>query len=171
MKKAFLLFFGILFIQQTILSQENTNQFDANGKRHGVWKKYYPTTKQLRYEGQFNHGVETGVFKFYCQDCKDQPMAVKRFSSEGNVASVQYFTIKGKLVSEGEMEGKNRVGEWVYYQEKSKDVMTREQYTNGKLDGVKTTYYPNGEKTEETHYKNGLKQGENMYYSPEGVSA
>ncbi len=145
------------------------NQFDENGKRDGVWEKYYSGTKQLRYKGTFNHGEETGTFKFYCENCKEQPMVIKDFSSNGNNASVQYFTIKGKLVSEGTMEGKDRVGEWVYYHENSKAIMTREHYNKGKLEGVKTTYYPNGTKTEETHYQNGLKQGENNYYSPEGV--
>ena len=169
MKHAFFLFFGILFNLQPIIAQEKVNQFDDNGKRDGVWKKYYPETKQLRYQGQFDHGQETGTFKFYCEECKEQPMAIKDFSSNGSKASVRYFTIEGKLVSAGDMEGKNRVGEWVYYHEKSKTVMTREHYKTGKLDGVKTTYYPNGTKTEETHYQNGLKQGENNYYSPEGV--
>jgi len=169
MKYPFLLSLGILFIIQSSIAQESVNQFDANGKRDGVWKKYYPATKQLRYEGQFDHGEETGVFKFYCEECKDQPMATKDFSANGTKAFVRYFTIKGKLVSEGEMEGKNRVGEWVYYHEKSNAVMTRERYKKGKLEGIKITYYPNGTKTEETHYQNGLKQGENNYYSPEGV--
>ncbi|HBY70227.1 MAG TPA: hypothetical protein DEG69_22210 [Flavobacteriaceae bacterium] len=169
MKNLFSLFLGIVFSSQLLLAQEKVNQFDADGKRDGVWEKYYPGTKQLRYKGQFDHGKETGVFKFYCETCKDQPMAIKEFSSNGNNASVQYFTIKGKLVSEGEMEGKNRVGEWVYYHEKSDKVMTREFYKNGELDGVKTTYYPDGTKTEETHYQDGLKQGENNYYSPEGI--
>jgi len=168
MKNLCFLFFGILFILP-LVAQEKVNQFDENGKRDGVWKKDYPGTKQLRYKGQFDHGQETGVFKFYCETCKDQPMAIKDFSSNGNKTSVQYFTIKGKLVSEGNMEGKDRVGEWLYYHEKSKAVMTREHYKNDKLDGIKTTYYPNGTKTEEIHYQNGLKQGENNYYSPEGV--
>ncbi|PVW13500.1 toxin-antitoxin system YwqK family antitoxin [Marixanthomonas spongiae] len=169
MKHVFVFFFGILVSLQISIAQENVNQLDENGKRHGVWKKYYPGTQQLRYEGQFDHGKEIGTFNFYCKACNGQPMAVKNFSSEGTKAYVRYFTIKGKLVSEGEMEGKNRIGEWVYYHAGSNAVMTREYYKNGKLDGTKTTYYPNGTKTEETHYENGLKHGESKFYSPQGV--
>ena len=33
----------IVFVT-TIVSAQNVNQFDANGKRHGVWKKYFDDT-------------------------------------------------------------------------------------------------------------------------------
>ena len=142
---------------------------DAQGNRHGLWKKTYDGGKQLRYEGTFENGKEVGEFKFYCETCKDKPTVIKNFSGKDGMADVKYFTITGKLVSEGKMKDKDRVGEWVYYHEKSKEIMTRENYTNGKLQGKVITYYPNGKITEETTYKNGIKEGENNYYSPEGV--
>lgn len=162
-------FFSLLFIASSMFSQEKINQFDTNNKRHGVWKKYHDNSRQLRYEGQFNHGKEIGVFKYYCSDCKDQPMVIRTFNESNNKAHVQFFTKKGKLVSEGEMIGKNKIGEWVYYQKKSKNIMTREFYIDGKLDGFRKTYYINKKVTQETHYKNGLKNGEENYYSLEGV--
>ena len=33
------------------MAQSDKNQFDAQGKRHGVWEKKFPGTDQLRYEG------------------------------------------------------------------------------------------------------------------------
>ncbi|WP_203292908.1 toxin-antitoxin system YwqK family antitoxin [Luteirhabdus pelagi] len=168
MKKAFLIFFSILMVASTAVAQEY-NQFDSEGKRHGQWRKYYPNSKQLRYEGQFSHGKEIGTFKFYCESCGDKPMVTKSFSEENEKALVKYFTIKGKQVSEGYMKGKQRVGEWLYFHKKSEAVMTREFYEEGKLHGVKTTYYPDGTKTEELSFENGEKQGPNKYYSPEGV--
>ncbi|MEL6813012.1 MAG: hypothetical protein AAFP76_16935 [Bacteroidota bacterium] len=168
MKTLFFIFFGSIAGLTTVLGQE-INQMDANGERHGIWQKKFPGSDQLRYEGRFEHGKEVGTFKFYCDDCKTQPMVVKEFSSKDNTAAVKYFTKKGKLVSEGKMKGKDRIGEWVYYPEKSKAVMTREFYVAGKLDGVKTTYYPNGQVTEELNYTNGQRQGANNYYSLEGV--
>lgn len=167
MRAVFLFFFG-MFFTLTSIGQE-VNQFDENGERHGPWKKYFPGTEQLRYEGQFEHGKEVGIFKFYCEDCKGQPMVVKSFNPNDHVAEVKYYTASGKLVSEGKMDGKNRIGEWVYYQKKSKDVMTRETYVEGKLHGVKTTYYENGKVTEELTYNNGIMEGPNNYYSYDGV--
>lgn len=150
-------------------SQAEINQLDAEGKRHGIWKKNHPGTKILRYEGQFEHGKEVGVFKFYCKDCGGKPAVIKTFSRDNDLADVQYFTVSGKLVSEGKMDGKARIGEWVYYQKKSKEILTRENYLDGELHGLKTTYYPNGIIAEEIAYENGKKQGVNNYYSPANV--
>lgn len=168
-KLSLLFFFGIVFCCVDAHSQSDINQMDAQGERDGVWRKTYPGTEQLRYEGAFEHGKEVGEFKFYCADCKDKPSVIKNFNDKDDIANVKYFTIKGKLVSEGKMKGKDRIGEWVYYPEKSKEVMTREFYENGKLHGKVITYYPNGKITEETDYKNGVKYGEDNYYSPDGV--
>lgn len=163
----------LLILLTVVTSQkgfsQEFNQFDENNKRHGVWQKYFPGTQQLRYEGKFDHGKEVGTFKFYCEECKTQPMVVKEFSSKDNSALVRYYTIKGKLVSEGRMEGKKRIGEWVYYHEKSNEIMSRETYLDDKLHGKKYTYYPNGKVTEEISYEHGLMQGENLYYGPDGV--
>lgn len=169
MKALVVIFSTILLIPSMVMSQSDINQTDSEGKRHGLWRKYHPGTQQVRYEGRFEHGKEIGVFNFYCQECGQQPSVIKTFDKNSNTARVQYFTVKGKLVSEGSMDGKNRVGEWVYYHEKSSEVMTREFYTEGKLDGTKTTYYLNGQITEEMNYVKGLMHGPNKFYSPDGV--
>jgi len=149
----------------TVGNAQEFNQMDANGKRHGAWKKYFEGTKQLRYEGTFEHGKEVGTFKFYCDTCGDQPAIVKEFTSANNIADVKYYTAKGKLVSQGKMDGKERIGEWVYFHKKSTDVMTREQYKNGKLTGVQYVYYGNGVVAEEATYVDGKLNGPNKYYS------
>lgn len=168
-KLSIFFFFGIIFLCADAFSQSEINQMDAKGQRHGVWKKTFPGTDQLRYEGAFVHGKEIGEFKFYCEECKDKPSVVKDFNDKDDIAVVKYFTIKGKLVSEGKMKGKDRIGEWVYYHKTSKIVMNRENYENGKLHGKVITYYPDGKITEETDYKNGIKEGADNYYSPDGV--
>lgn len=160
-----LMLFGFLSAQ----AQEEVNKLDSDGARHGHWKKTYPDSDQIRYEGTFEHGKEVGVFKFYCEDCGSQPTAIRTFNEKDKSVFVQYFTAKGKLVSEGILVDQEREGEWKYYHEKSSRVMSREFYKNGKLNGTQTTYYPDGAKTEELNYVNGIKEGENLYYSPEGV--
>ena len=48
--------------------------------------------------------------------------------------------------------------------------MTREFYNSeGDLDGLKTVYYLNNKIAEEVNYSKGKKEGDNIYYSPEGV--
>jgi len=169
MKSKFLLFLGIIICVTKVASQNEINQFDAQGNRHGLWKKTFEGTDQTRYEGVFNHGKEIGVFKYYCSDCNDNPAIIKTFDNKDNTAQVVYLTKKGKVISKGTMEGKNRIGEWVYYHKKATSIMTKEFYTNGKLDGIKITYYLNKKIAEEIAYKNGIKEGINNYYSFEGV--
>ena len=152
-----------------LIAQSEYNQLDNEGKRHGVWNKNYEDSSQLRYVGQFDHGKEVGTFKFYCEECETNPSVIKVFNDNDDIAEVKYYTISGKLLSEGKMDKKDRIGEWIYYQKKSKDVITSEHYVSGKLDGVKTTYYPNGEKAEEERYDLGIKKGENNYFSHKGV--
>ncbi len=169
MKLLFFILFGIVAGINAVFTQTELNALDENDERHGVWKKYFEGTDQLRYEGQFEHGKEVGTFNFYCEDCKSQPMVIKKFSAKDNTAAVKYFTIKGKLVSEGRMDGKMHIGEWLFYHKRSKSIMLRENYIDGKLHGKKITYYPNGTTTEEITYINGIMEGENLYYAPDGI--
>ncbi|GEQ86695.1 hypothetical protein ULMS_22030 [Patiriisocius marinistellae] len=168
MRAKILFLFITIFSLINISAQSEINQIDVNGERHGIWKKNFPKSKQVRYEGQFEHGKEKGLFKFYCEECGTNPMATKDFL-ENDIVNVKYFTIKGKLVSEGQMKDKNRIGEWLYYHEKSNKVMTRENYVSGKLDGVKTTYYGNDVVAETVTYKQGLMEGTNNHYSYDAI--
>lgn len=156
------------FCPSSAIGQKSINQFDDRGQRHGIWKKYYEGSDQLRYEGQFEHGREVGTFKFYCGECKDQPMVIKEFTNDGKTAKTSYYTVKGKLVSQGEMAHKDRAGEWLFYHEISQQVMSREHYRKGLLHGKKTTYYSNGNKTEELNYIDGKIHGPAYYYGPNG---
>ena len=53
------LFFSVFFGNNIVFAQK-TNQFDANKKRTGVWKKYYKN-KRIRYSGEFKDGKEIGI--------------------------------------------------------------------------------------------------------------
>lgn len=169
MKLSYFIFGFFICGVLSLKAQEEINQMDAKGARHGLWRKYYPGTEQLRYEGIFEHGKEVGVFKFYCEECGNQPTATRTFNAKDNSVWVQYFTIKGKLVSEGKLVDREREGEWISYHKNSSQPMSKEYYKNGKLHGKQTTFYPNGIITEEIQYELGVKEGENLYYSPEGV--
>lgn len=69
MKK--LALFLICFFQFVITyGQGDTNQMDEEGKRHGLWRKYY-NNNRVRYSGTFEHGKEVGVFKYYSASNSD----------------------------------------------------------------------------------------------------
>ncbi len=143
---------------------------DANGERHGIWKKNYDQTDQIRYEGQFEHGKETGVFKYYTLDKgKSILSATKDFNPKTGVAEVKFISSKGKLISEGKMKGRLYMGKWTYYHNKTDAVMSTETYNdNGKLEGEKLVFYEDGQVAEKVFYKDGLMQGLNTWYSENG---
>lgn len=150
---------------------QDINQFDANGKRHGIWKKNFEGTTQPRYEGEFNHGKEVGLFKFYKLIKKKSVLtATKQFSDNDNSAYITFLSSRGKVISEGKMIGKVYVGKWKYYHKNSNAVMQTETYdTNGLLQGEKLVFYKNGEVAERANYIDGKLQGESKWYSVKGV--
>jgi len=144
-----------------------TNKFDANGKRHGVWKKYYKN-KRIRYSGTFDHGKEVGTFKFYSAASSDFPVVVKVYKTSSATADVTFYSLEGKLESKGLMNGKNREGKWLYYHEDGKTLMSEETYKDGKLHGPYKTFYNTGKPTEVTNYVNGLLDGSYKKYAIKG---
>ncbi|WP_299334823.1 toxin-antitoxin system YwqK family antitoxin [uncultured Psychroserpens sp.] len=169
MKRHFFIY--ILTIASLSLNAQNTvNQFDEDGKRHGIWRKYFDKTKELRYEGQFNHGKEIGIFKFYkLSKGKSVLSATKEFNDQNNNALVKFLSSKGKLISEGQMNGKLRFGKWIYYHNKSDNIMSIEYYNdNGELDGEKQILYTDGSIAERSNYSNGKLEGESIWYAENG---
>ena len=150
---------------------QGINQFDANGKRHGIWRKNFYNTNQPRYEGQFKHGKEIGVFKFYkLVDKKSVLSATKEFNEHDSTAQVKFFASTGKLISEGKMNGKAFIGKWTYYHHKTNAVMSTENYNDrGELDGEKLVYYENGQLAEKSNYVDGKQEGLSTIYAENGV--
>ncbi|WP_103865265.1 toxin-antitoxin system YwqK family antitoxin [Aquimarina sp. I32.4] len=161
--------FCIVVFTCTSLIGQRYNAFDANGKRHGKWQKKYENIEQLRYEGTFDHGKEIGQFKFYKPNSGTSPTAIKTFLKNNDTVRVKYFTQKGKVISQGQMIGKERVGKWVYYHKGSNKIMMTEQYTSGKLNGEQLTYFTNGQLTEKTLYVAGKREGKSFIFSDSGV--
>ncbi len=161
----------ILFSLATFyVSAQEVNQFDANGKRHGVWKKNYKNSNILRYEGQFNHGKEIGVFKFYENiDKKAVLVASRTFNEMNSLAEVKFVTPKGNTVSEGKMNGKTYVGKWKYYHKDSNQIMTEEFYNDkGELNGERKTFYLSGKIAASAIYKLDKLDGKSKWYSEKG---
>lgn len=165
-----LLIYFLSFFASVVFAQD-INQFDANGKRHGIWKKTFEGSNVLRYEGEFHHGKEIGLFKFYKNIRKKAVLtATKQFNKDDNTAYVTFLSSRGKIISEGKMNGKMYIGEWKYYQKRNDNLLTLEHYNNGgKLDGERFVYYENGQIAEQQFYKNGNLDGASVWYSEKNV--
>lgn len=161
----------LVFILTVNVFSQDINQFDAEGKRHGVWKKNFEGTNVLRYEGAFSHGKEIGLFKFY-KKIKNKAVltATKEFNESNNITQVKFLASNGKLISEGQMDGKTYIGTWKYYQKNSDKLLILEHFNNsGKLEGERFVYYENGQIAEKQFYKNGFLDGSYIGYSENNV--
>jgi len=163
----FVIFVLLLIGFQSIYGQEAVNKYDANGKRTGVWEKYY-NNKRIRYQGQFQEGKEIGIFRYYSSSSSEYPIAIKTFKKNSNESAIKFFTEKGVLESEGTMIGKKREGKWMYYHIDGESILSEENYIDDILNGVSITYYFNGKTTEILHYKNGKLHGELKRYADNG---
>lgn len=161
---------AFLFLTMLNVHSQNTiNNVDANGKKDGLWKGFYPESKRLRYEGTFSHGKEIGEFKFYDDTKAGTVIATRTFNPNDNVAYTIFYDQNKNKVSEGKVVNKLFEGEWKYYHQAATTVMTIENYKNGKLEGLRSVYFPSGKIAEETYYKNNLKSGSSKKYSEKGI--
>ncbi|MDN3594775.1 toxin-antitoxin system YwqK family antitoxin [Zunongwangia endophytica] len=158
----------LLLLFQNLSAQEGPNQKDAQGKRDGLWKVDFPGTNQTKFEGTFDHGKETGKFKFYKEGYDQHPSAIMDFETGSDSVAVKYYTQKGEVISEGMMLNKKRTGKWTIYHHKSDQIMMTEFYKDGKLDGLQTTYFKNGKIGEKTNYSNDIKDGSSQIYADNG---
>lgn len=168
MKRIFCLI--IFFLLALPAIAQDMNKLDADGKKHGKWKGVYEESQRPRYEGTFNHGKETGTFKYF-DDTKDGVViATREFSTTDNSAYTIFYDQKKNKVSEGKVVNKQYEGEWKYYHEASAKIMTTENYKNGKLHGARKVYYPDGKIAEETNYSNGVLEGPYKKYADDEKS-
>ena len=140
------------------------NQNDAQGKKHGVWKKYHDNGK-LRYQGQFDHGKEVGAFTFYFPtgDIK----AINKFRGKSGVAYSYQFGGDSILAAEGKYINSKRDSIWTFY-DIDGNLVARESYKNDKKNGESITYFPSGRKAEVVTYVNGVKQGDWLQFYESG---
>lgn len=170
MKRYLVLFFSI-FAMTTLLGQNSPapNKLDSNGKKHGQWSGFFDNSKVIKYEGTFNHGVETGVFTFYNDNPAHTVMATRDFSKQPNAAyTIFYDDLKNK-VSEGNVVNRVYEGLWKYYHRNSKEIMTTENYKKGVLNGKRTVFYKDGKVAEEVNYVEGKKNGLYKKISGNGI--
>jgi len=148
---------------------QEINKLDEKGQKHGLWKGTFPESKRPRYEGTFDHGKETGIFKFFDDTKAGTVIATREFNPKDNSCYTIFYNQNNNKVSEGKLINKQYEGEWKYYHKDSPTIMTSENYKNGKLDGIRKVFYKEGKIAEEISYKDGKKEGTYKKYAENGV--
>lgn len=110
-----------------------------NGKKHGSWTEYYNNGFINKVTTYFN-GIKQGLYL--------------EFNDRGEIQMKAYLH---NGVYEGEVLEFNRA-----------KIRERRTYSGGKLNGLKRTFYINGNPQEESNYVDGKMDGEAKYYDTEG---
>ncbi len=169
MKSSFFKIVLFFFICQALLSQTDSNKLDDKGKKHGLWKGVYADTKNPKYEGTFEHGKEVGTFTFFDNTKTKIVIATREFNPKDNSAYTIMYDHKKNKVSEGKVINKLSEGKWIYYHKASTVIMSTENYSKGKLEGLRSVFYASGKIAEETMYKNDVKDGVYKKYAENGI--
>jgi len=112
------------------------NKFSDTGNREGDWRGYYETG-EIRYEGVFKDGKETGVFKYYYKSGNLEKELL--YIEDGIRAKVRIYYSNRKIKTLGEYCFKKRCGTWEYFDD-SGEIIIKENYTKGLLNGLYFTY-------------------------------
>ncbi|MFW5915846.1 MAG: toxin-antitoxin system YwqK family antitoxin [Bacteroidota bacterium] len=137
-------------------SQENQdiNEYDENGNKHGVWKKKY-SNGEIQYKGEFRHGKPAGELKRYFPN--GELMAIMNHRGEGEVYAT-LFNKEGKKRAEGKYIDKERDSTWIFYGTEN-NVILKENYNKGEKVGKSVRFYLNGDTSQIAHYRDGEKHG------------
>jgi antitoxin component YwqK of YwqJK toxin-antitoxin module len=146
------------------LAQAQVNQTDANGKRHGSWSKKYENG-QVRYLGEFNHGIPVNTFKYYFDDGSLRTENVYR-GKTGVCLSLQYGQ-EEKLAAKGIFKSRLKDSVWTYF-DANGVVIARETFVKDQRQGKAFKYFANGRPAEIVIYQNGVKEGPFTQYYESG---
>lgn len=135
-------------------SQEDLNEKDNQGRKHGTWEKKYPNGN-IMYEGEFEHGKPVGEFKRYHRNGELQAIM---FHKNDDRVYAELYDKKGKKRAEGIYISQKKDSTWSFYNDKG-ELISTEMYSNGLRNGKSVKYYSNGDTAQVMRYDNGKKNG------------
>ncbi len=162
MKKilSIVLFFGVLAV--TVQAQ---NKVDEQGRKQGPWKKTYPNSVAVRYEGQFKDDKPVGKFRYY--DLDNMLATEITHRGDGTSYCVNYYRGGKKKSSEGKYIGQKKDSTWAFYTG-SGQLLSKEYYENDVKNGPSEIYFDNGDPAIIQAYVNDVLEGEIREYYENG---
>lgn len=149
------------------------NQTDDQGRKHGKWVKKYERSTVPQYTGQFDHGEPVGKFVYYYPSNKIKTIIVH--DEDSDRAEAYFYHENKELLAFGIYRNQKKDSVWTHYRPTG-DLTFKETYKDGKLHGLKTTYYgPEATPGDEvlvlkkTMFANGRAHGEVIEYFPDGT--
>ena len=124
------------------LGFSQVNKTDAQGKKQGAWKKFYPNTQVLQYEGQFLNNQPIGEFRYYYPSGKVK--AVLQHEKNTKKTAAWFYFENEQIMSEGSYSDMKKDAVWINYAPEG-FIVSKESYLNDKLNGSRIAYYLEGQ--------------------------
>lgn len=141
------------------------NQYDAKGKKTGVWETSYESGK-IKSHGTFRDGHPVGeLLKYYPGGILQAKMI---FDETGRASYVKMYYETGKLAAEGKYMDQMKDSVWNYYSTYDNRKALSETMKMGRKDGQSFKYYAGGKTSEYLEWKNDLKDGKWEQYFENG---
>lgn len=163
----------LLFVCFLTLGLVAQNKVDQNGKKQGPWKKTYPKSIAIQYEGKFKDDKPVGTFIYYYPSRKKQ--ATIKHDDNSPRSYAEFYHESGNILSKGIYINMKKDSIWMNYAPSGR-LSSIETFKNDTLNGLKIIYYLpedlyNKSKmiASKTLYKNGKVDGERIEYFDTGV--
>ncbi len=140
-----------------------------NGKKNGIWTSIDETQKyQLKSLIMFKMGKYNGAYYSYENDSLGYYLRFSSmyFDNKLNGNQIQYLN-RTKFISRNYLNGKQE-GLQIQYYYPSGNITSRTYFKNGLLNGISEKYYENGKLKSKTNWVNSMTHGELVYYYANG---
>ena len=171
-----------------LVFSEKINRYDKNGKKHGVWKEFYPDGK-LKREMYYIHGQLNGLYKEYAPNGKLITVLMYKYGKpeKVNKNTVREITQKQTFYPSGRLKHSG------FYKHDTIPVGVHKEYDeagnvtivkiyddngylkgegmfdkNGRKSGTWKEFYPTGELKAKGKYKKGKRTGLWKFYYKDG---
>lgn len=149
------------------------NQTDSKGRKQGVWQKTYPNSIAFEYKGQFKDDKPVGTFTYFYPSTKVK--AVVKHDANSTRSSAYLYHENTLLMAFGIYRNQLKDSVWTHFGPSGR-ISFKETYKNGKLNGMKVTYYVPEELSDKSQrvartemYVNDVKEGEVKEYFENGT--
>ncbi len=131
----------------------------------GIYIEYYPDGQKFC-EGKYDNGVITGKWNYWHPNGQLRKSVV--FENAKPNGKIEMFRADGTLEAVHEFKNGVRNGEWTSYYDDGKTTQVKTTISEGKLDGERITYYPDGTVKQKSNFTDGLLDGTVVEFDESG---
>jgi len=167
MQNTFFISLILFSFSLTVYAQSDTiNRTDAQGRKQGYWEKH-DAEGNLVYQGFFSNNKPVGEMKRYYET--GEIKAILKYRKNSETVKTQFFYDTGEVAAEGLYIGNKKDSIWHYYSYYTGALTSAEMYSNGVKQGMEKKFYPNGKVSEEVEWKDDIKNGIWNQYFEDGT--